>query len=626
MEDTKQEIITDKTQIIDSFQNRKFDDLVEPKKLVDIGKLSRSDYTDIIDAGKRQIETFLSSDLFDIRSAGKIREILELEIEDIFHLIIRCTNKLLDANHKDEAFETIEFFNKDDNLLVTREILYALDKKMIEIAVELIYKYKIDNYVDPDKKFNIPKEIKEQIYEIKKSIFEHYEILKNEKKYKFAAELTKFLANKRMYQIETTTAALNNGYYNDAKNIIEDYKIFENELSQPDTIKEKLTELRNIKRKHYNIQFQNKKYETALLIAELDPDRGRDSLLMINNTANHVLNEIFEEISKFGKIEDNPEVIGNKLKKAHTFLNEYNIINETYIEHGTEYLKKLFEADMYEEARFFYRTLKEKYEEDINKDLWQNVIKHCAKLVEDKLIDLIEHKPLSELENFIKNFDYKFDEESNFYKEVDNKIQVTLNKSIENSYEEKLYMRAAKIIFLLNIKPTTKTRKLAQQVFIEVLNRAKINVNEALEKGSKYQKSHAENFKDVYFLGKYFRISDYDDALINAFIIYSKLLEFTELENLFSKNNKEFSNPKIQSKLIVFMQKEKKEWKKNPHAVAEFDRLGKSFFGDAFFEKQQDSFGGSGTDHRSIFYTVFIAPWIYIVKALFHIFFKKSDD
>ena len=74
------------------------------------------------------------------------------------------------------------------------------------------------------------------------------------------------------------------------------------------------------------------------------------------------------------------------------------------------------------------------------------------------------------------------------------------------------------------------------------------------------------------------------------------------------------------------MQKEKKEWKKNPQAIAEFDRLGMKFFGDAFFEKQQDSFGGSGSEHKSIFYTVFIAPWIYIVKALLHIFFKKSGD
>ena len=429
-----------------------------------------------------------------------------------------------------------------------------------------------------------------------------------------------------MYQIETATEAINNSYFNDAKNIIEDYKIFENELSQPDTIKEKLSDLRNIKKKHYNIQFQNKKYETALLIAELDPDRGRDNLLMINNTANLFLNEIFEEIAKFGKIEENPEVILNKLKKAHTFLNDYEIINETYIEHGTEYLKKLFAADMYEEGRFFYRNLKEKHEVDINKDVWQNVIKNCAKLVEDKLIDLIEHKPLTDLEKFIKNFDYKFDETTDFYKEVDSKIQATLNKSIEDSYNKKLYMRAAKLIFMLNIKPTPKTRKLAQQVFIEVLNRAKISVNEALDKGSKYQKSHAENFKDVYFLGKYFRISDYDDALVNAFIIYSKLLEFGELENLFAKNTKEFTNPKIQAKLIIFMQKEKKEWKKNPQAIAEFDRLGMKFFGDAFFEKQQDSFGGSGTEHKSIFYTVFIAPWIYIVKALLHIFFKKSGD
>ena len=93
MEDTKQEIKTDKTEIIEAFQNRKFDDLVEPKKLVDLGKLSRSDYTDIIEAGKRQIETFLSSDLFDIRSAGKIQELLELETEELFPSIGHIWNQ-----------------------------------------------------------------------------------------------------------------------------------------------------------------------------------------------------------------------------------------------------------------------------------------------------------------------------------------------------------------------------------------------------------------------------------------------------------------------------------------------------------------------------------------------------
>ncbi|MFC1725388.1 hypothetical protein ACFL4T_07150 [candidate division KSB1 bacterium] len=626
MEEATKEKIADKAGILEALRNRKFDNVMDLKSLLKLEKINKSDYNEIIEEGQKNFESVLTPQLFDISAAIKIKDFLDLEDQDISKIVLKSIKQLIDFKEPDKAIDALDIFNSEENNLVLSIILHALINKQIEASLKIIYKYKIDNYIDPDKKFNVPKEIKDVIYDIKKKISEYYDSMKKEHQYKYASELSKFLANKKSYQIELATYALDNKYYTDAKNIIEDFKLFENELQQPEIITSKLSDLRIIKKKHYNMQLKNNKFDTALLIAELDPDRGRDNSTLINNTANMSLNENLEELSKIPKTDDNKTIIENKLKQIHSFLNKYEIKNEILIEHGTHYLQALFNAEFYPEARFFYKTLKDRFETDINKDQWEKVISQTAKLVEEKLLFIIDNKSVTDLAEFVKHFEYKFVEGSEIHLKIDNRIRDILNKSIEKSFDKALYIKASKTLKVLKVKTTPKTRKVAEQVFTEVLSRAKVDVSEALEKGKTYNKSQGENSEDVYLLGQAFRIRDYEDALVNAFIIYSKLLEFQKLDSLYSKNRLEFEGKKTKSRLIVFLQKEKKEWKKNESAVTEFDKLGTKFFGEQFFEKQSSGLAEDTSTEHSLLYNIFIAPWLHIIKAIFHIFFKRFFD
>jgi len=619
-EETKENL---KEEIINALKSGHFEDVTAPGTLLNIGKISTSDYNEILGKGKEYLDNYLTPKLYDIKIAYSIKEFLDLDEEETSALVIKRFTKLLEVDEIDKAFQIIEIFNNDENNLAIHATINALNNKKIEMALKLIYTYKINNYIDPDKKFNITGTIKSYIYEIKKLLFDFYEILRQENEYRLAAELTNFLANKKIYQIELIGDALNNGFFTEAKNLVDDYKVFEDEVNQPDNVIEKLDELRNIKRKHYNIQKKNKRYDLALMIAEIDPDTGRDNVILINETANLYLEDLLKDLQKLVKAKAEKSVIEGRLKQIHLSIKKYDVFENIYNDYGAQYFNELLNHNLLEEAEFFYKNVIEKYNTAINKELWGSLFKKINDTVEKKLLTIIDNKSVSDLKDFVTRFQYKIEEGTETHKEVDNRIREIFRRSIENNYEKNLYIKGAKILLVLDIKPSAKTRKVAEQIFIEVLDKSKIDISEAQKEGKKYQKYHAENFKDIYLLGKSFKVKGYEDALINAFIIYSKLLEFHELNKLYANNINEFKDEKTKASLINFMQKEKKEWKNNEEAVAEFNKAGKKFFGEQFSQKQKGAGIEDYQNHKGILYNIFIAPWVYIFKAIYHMLFKR---